>query len=92
MAQMFVATVYGPDGQVAVRQQNKQPLVFERPTVHRAWLSARNFDYPPGVKIVVTNQPKPIAGTSLMPPLREELVAEWDGKVWTDKATGQPIP
>jgi hypothetical protein len=89
---MFLATVYDPQGRVVVRDENGEPLTFERDNERRAWLSARNYDYPPGVRIVCTHQPKRVPGTSLQRPPVTVWDRTWTGEVWVETGTSEIVP
>jgi hypothetical protein len=92
---LYRATVYDPEGNVVQRTFKGNvvgELVFERDSAHRAWLSARSFDFPAGVEIKVTHQPKPVPGTSLQADERLLYHRRWDGERWIEVATGEPVP
>lgn len=91
----YRATVYDEHGNVVPRVFKGNvvgDLVFERDEAHRAWLSARNYEYPPGIEIKVTYQPRPIPGTTLQAPERLVYHRRWDGEQWTEVSTGEPVP
>lgn len=92
---MHKATVYNADGTVVNRTFKGKvvgQLVFEREDAHRAWLSARNYEFPPGIEIKVTYQPRKVIGTDLQAPERLVYHRRWDGEQWTEVATGEPVP
>lgn len=89
---MYKATVYDPRGQVVVREENGEPMVVERDNERRAWLTARNFEFPQGCRIVCTYQPKKVPGTSLQ---REPVVVwdrTWTGEFWVETETSEIVP
>lgn len=91
---IHIATVYGPDGQVVQREHKGQavgPLVVERESAWRAWLSARNYEFPPGTAVKVVYRPKPVPGTSLQAPDVPVWHRVFDGKQWTEAETGEVV-
>ena len=94
----FVATAYAPDGSVMQRLFKGRPVgavVVERQDPQRAWLTARGIpdkptDWAPGVTIrVVEKRPQQWAGVDPVDLLVFER--KWDGKQWTEIATGEPV-